>query len=468
MSAGGYQLIQLVVQIVMARLLAPAEFGMLSVMLVFVNIGNVIVQSGLNTALVQSPDAEDSDFSSVFWMTLAISVLMYAIVFFAAPAIASFYEMDELIWPLRILAFIFIINAYNAVQVAKVQRELKYRKVFGATPAAVGVSGTLGIISAVNGAGIWALVIQQISYQLTNCVVLAFRVDWKPRLVFKPQRAGKLFRFGWKLLASNLLDVIYQNTSDLVIGRQFGSEDLGQVSQGKRYPHAIGNLLDGVIRPILLSAVSRAQEDIAYAKRIVRRSIKTSTYIVIPCMTALAVMAEPLVDLLLGEQWLPCVPFLQMYCFIYALHPINSANLEAISGMGRSDLYLVLQIIKKAFGFTAILITALVIRNIYAIVVGYMITQVFSCFVNAFPNRHVISYTYQEQLRDLAPGIVLSLVSGALVVPIAFLGLPAILQILIQLVLMVAIYLFLSKLFKVEEFSYLVEMAKGYLHSRKG
>ena len=457
---GGRALVELSIQIVMARLLAPEAFGSLAIMLVFVNIGNVFVQSGLNTALVQSPRVDDKDCSTVFWLSFVISILLYVVIFISAPLIASFYAVPTLVWPLRILCFILVINTLNSVQVAIIQRELEFRKIFNATIISVIISGALGVGSAVAGAGLWALVVQQLTYQLLSCVALAFQVKWFPRFVFDISRARDLFSFGWKLLASGILNQVYMSLSDLIIGKQFSASTLGLVSQGQKYPQAIGSLLDGAIQPVMLSAVAHIQSDLAYVRRLVRRALKTSTYLIVPCMTLLAVGAEPIVRLLLGEQWLPAVPFLQMYCFTYALLPIHTSNLQALNGMGRSDLFLKLEIIKKLYGVVFIFIGAFVFQDVYILVGTYMICGIISTFVNAWPNKKVIGYSYLEQVKDICPAFVLAIVSGAIVFPISFLTLPDIAIIVLQAAAFAAMYIGLSKLFKVEALTYLLSTAK--------
>lgn len=468
LERGGSQLVQLVVQIVMVRLLAPEQFGALAIMLVFINVGNVIVQSGLNTALVQSPEVDTDDCSTVFWLSLGVSAILYAAVFLCAPLVAEFYSMGSIVWPLRVLALILIINSFNAVQVAIVQRALEFRKVFNATIASVFLSGVVGIASALAGTGLWALVAQQLSYQVCNCAVLAFQVRWRPRFAFKARRARELFSFGWKLLASGLLDQGYQSLSDLVIGRQFSASQLGLVSQGKKYPQAIGSMLDGAIQPVMLSAVAHVQDDVAYVKRLVRRALKTSTYLIVPCMALFALVAEPVVRQLFGEQWLPAAPFLQMYCFIYALLPIHTSNLQAFTGMGRSDLFLKLEFVKKAYGVAFILIGAFVFRDVYVLVGSYMLTSVISTFVNAWPNRKVIGYSYLEQVRDICPAFALAAVSATVAFPIGLLALPDIATILLQAAAMAACYLGLSKLFKVEALDYLLSTAKEVVVLKRG
>ena len=466
---GGKAAVELVVQIVMARLLAPDAFGALAIMFVFINTGNVIVQSGLNTALVQSQNMDYRDCSTVFWLSFGISVSLYIVVFAAAPAIAEFYAMPSVVLPLRALALILVINAFNSVQVAIVQRTLEFRKIFNATIASVTVSGILGIGSAILGAGLWALVIQQLVCQLSNCIALALQVKWRPRWYFDISRARKLFAFGWKLLVSGLLDQGYQSLSDLVIGKQFSTSSLGFVSQGKRYPQAIGSLLDGAIQPVMLSAVAHVQGDIDYVKRLVRRALKTSSYLIVPSMTLFSVVAEPIVRLLLGEQWLPAVPFLQMYCVIYMLLPIHTSNLQALNGMGRSDLFLKLELIKKAYGIVFILLGAFVFRDVYILVGSYILSAVISTFVNAWPNRKVIGYSYIEQIKDICPAFLLAAVSAAVAFPVGMvLALPDIATIILQAVVMAACYLGLSKLFKVEALEYLLATAKEVVVLKRG
>lgn len=465
---GGRAVVELVVQIVMARILAPDEFGALAIMLVFVNVGNVIVQSGLNTSLVQAEEIDEVDLSSVFWLSFGASAVLFVAVFVVAPAVAAFYAMPCIVWPLRALGLLLLVTAFNSVQVAIVQRRLQLRKVFNATIVAVLVSGIAGIWAALAGSGLWALVLQQLVYQVVNCFVLGLQVKWFPRPVFDGAKARRHFGYGWKLLASGLLDQGYQSLSDLIIGKQFSASSLGLVSQGKKYPQAVGSMLDGAIQPVMLSAVSRVQSDVAQVKRLVRRALKTSTFLIVPSMTLFAVAAEPIVGLLLGEKWLPCVPFLQMYCFIYALLPIHTTNLQALNGMGRSDLFLKLELIKKAYGICFILLAAFVLRDVYLMVAMYMVAGTISTFVNAYPNKRVIGYSYGEQLRDIAPAFALSAVAGGLALLCGSFVSNDVLRILADVAVMAIAYLGPARLLHVESLEYLLATLREMLTSRKG
>lgn len=400
-------------------------------------------------------------------MSLGASAVLFAALFVAAPTLSTFYGMPAIVSPLRVLGIIFLITAFNSVQVAIVQREMQFRKVFNATIVSVLVSGVIGIAAALMGAGLWALILQQLVYQVTNCFVLGLQVKWFPSFVFESVKAWRLFSYGWKLLISGLLDQGYQSLSDLIIGKQFSASSLGLVSQGKKYPQAVGSMLDGAIQPVMLSAVSRVQTDVSQVKRLVRRALKTSTFLIVPSMTLFAVAAESIVGLLLGEKWLPCVPFLQMYCFIYALLPIHTTNLQALNGMGRSDLFLKLELIKKAYGLCFILFAAFVMRDVYLMVAMYMITDIISTFVNAYPNKQVIGYSYSDQIRDIAPAFMISAIAGGLALFCgSFVASPG-LQLLTEVAVMAINYFGLASIFKLEAFEYLINTARDFLGAKR-
>lgn len=408
-AAGG-----ILVQIVLARLLTPEDFGALALMLVFVLIGTVFAVSGFNTALVQVKDLDEADFDTVFWIGFVVATLLWGVLLIAAPWISEAFSLPRMTNPLRAMGALFLLNSFYAVLTADVQRRLLFKRTFKAGISALVAAGTTGIGAALCGAGLWALVIFQLVNVAVASLVLFVQTQWRPRWRFSPERARILFRFSWKLLVSALMDTAYQSLSDIIIGRQFSAASLGVVSQGKKYPQAVASVLDGAIQPVMLSAVARVQDNLASAKSLVRRALKTSCLVVVPLMTFLAVTADPLVKWLLGEKWVGAVLFFQMYCFIFALWPIHTTNLSALNGMGRSDLFLKLEIVKKIVGLAVLCVTVFAFHSPEAIVAGFMVTGIFSTIINAFPNRTVIEYGYWEQVVDIAPIWGLSLVSGAL------------------------------------------------------
>lgn len=458
---GGSAVTSMVVQIVMARLLTPDDFGALAIMLVFVNFGNVIVQSGLNTALVQAPGVTKDDYTTVFWMSTVLAAIIYVSVFLLAPSIASFYGIPGLVWPLRVIALIFVVNAYNSVQVAKVTRDLELRKLFVATMASAVSSGIVGCLAALAGAGVWALVLQQLLYQVVNCVVLAVQVSWDPELVFSVPRARKLFSFGWKLLVSSLLDTLQQSLSDLIIGRQFSSAQLGFVNQGKRYPQALGNMLDGAIQSVMLSTFSHVQNDRDRVRHILRRSLQVSCFVIFPALCMLAVTAEEIVPALLGDQWAGAIPFFQIYCVTFALYPIHSSNLQALNGVGRSDLYLKLAVIKKGIAIVWIVVAAVVFQDIYIMVSGYITTGVISMLVNMWPCKSVVGYSMRDQIKDIAPSLILTALAGAAALAGAsLLSAEGVGSFLLKIAIFGVVFIGGATLTKVEAWIYLLETVK--------
>ncbi len=462
----GYFAISLVVQIVLARLLLPEDFGTLAIMLVFINASSILSTSGLNTALVQSPEADSDDFSTVCWLSLVASLILYIVVFFLAPFIAALYELENFTWPLRALMVIVIINAYNSVQVAYLQRILEFKSIFLASLASVIISGAIGIGLAFYNMGLWALVAQQLLYQFVSCVVLAFHTKWKLHAVFNFTRARKLFSFGWKVLASGLIDTGYQSLSDLIIGKQFSTVQLGYISQGKKYPSAFAQALDGSIQPVLLSVISRIQDDTEYIKRIVRHANRVSCFVIIPFMTLLAIIAEPLVRLLLGEQWMPCVWFMRIYCFYLTLSTMQSLFLQALNAVGRSDAYLKFKLITRVYALCFILITAFVLQDVYWTVGSLVISGIISSLIIIFPNKRIFNYSYREQLSDCFPSIVIVFVSAVTSLSISLIGLPDIALIFVQIMSMLIVYLGLSKLLNLEAFNYLYATIKEVFSKR--
>lgn len=451
----GNSFIQIALQIVLARLLAPKEFGALAVIMVLVNVGNLVVQSGLNTALVQVKDLHKEDASTVFWMSLCTAVVLYIVVFAISPAVADFYALPELLWPLRCLACLLLINSYGAVQVALLQRQLAFKKFVKATMLAGLVSGVVGVFLAFLGIGLWALVSQQVLYHSVNCLLLSRTKLWTPLSGFSFQRARILFRYGWKLMLSGLLDQSYQSLSDLIIGKYFSPASLGFVSQGKRYPQSVGMMLDGAIQPVMLATIAQVQGDKEQIRRIVRRALMTSSYVVVPVMVLLAVAAKPLVLLLIGEQWISAVPFIQMYCFVYALLPIHSTNLQALNGVGRSDVFLRLELIKKSYGVCLTLVAAFVCRDVHLLVSTYILTGLIATFVNSFPSGTILGYSFKEQVKDNTPTFCIGFVSAFLGYSLLYFALDNIVVICLQFLVVGGSYLLLGLFFKVEALRYL-------------
>ncbi len=467
MERCGYQGISFIIQLILARLLDPTDYGVLTLLTIFINISQVFVQSGLNTALIQRKDVTEKDFSSVFYVSLFIAVTLYGVLFFSAPFIADFYNMPQLKSVLRVLALILLPGAFNSIQNAKIAREMQFKKLMYSTFGAAVISGTVGIAMAYMGFGVWALVGQQLSNQISICIIMIFVVKWRPLLTIEFSRVKSLFSFGWKLMCSSLIDVIYRELQSLVIGKKYNSETLGYYNRGKQFPDIVVINLNGSIQSVMLPTLSKEQDNKERMKTMMRRSIVTSSFIVFPLMMGLAVVAEPLISLLLTDKWLPCVPYLRVYCFIYAFHPIHTANLQALNAQGRSDKFLQLEIIKKIYGLITLFITVFCFDSPLAIALGGSVTTIISCFVNASPNKKLLDYSYPEQLKDILPSIIISVIMGVLVYFISLLPLTSWALLIIQIIAGMVIYVALAEIFKLECYTYIKNMVINMLKKRK-
>lgn len=465
MERGGTQGIQFVVQIVLARLLLPEEYGTIALLGIFIAFANVFVQYGFNTALIQKKNASETDFSSIFYLSIVVAGFLYVMLFFSAPFIANFYEDPMLMPLLRVLALTLFFGALNSIQNAIVARNLEFKKLFYSSLGAIVGSGIVGIAMAYQGYGTWSLVAQQLSNQLIIATILWFTVKWRPKLLFSVDSVKSLFSFGWKLLVSALIDMLYMNSQSLIIGKIYSPSMLGYFNRGQQFPSIIVTNINGSIQSVMLPALASQQDDKRRVKEMVRRAIVTSSFFIFPMMVGLAVIAESLVMILLTDKWLPCVPFLQIFCASYALWPIHTANLQAINALGRSDIFLKLEIIKTIVGLAILGVS--IFYGVYAIALGVLISGIIGTFINAYPNLKLLNYSYLQQLKDIMPSLILSLVMGAVIYCFSWFNLNPGLTLIIQVCVGLILYFGMAKILKLECFTYLLITGKEMMDSRK-
>lgn len=460
----GTQGVQFVVAIVLARLLAPADFGLIALVTVFIAIANVFVQSGLNTALIQKKNADNLDFSTVFYASLAIAALLYGVLFVCAPLIADFYNgQTKLIPVVRVLGLMLLLGAVSSVQEAYVARNMMFKKLFYRSVGAIIPSGIFGVMLAYMGFGIWALVGQQLMNSSLMCIIMLFTVKWRPQFVFSFARFKGLFSFGWKLLCSALLDTVYRNIRDLVIGKLFTPADLGFYNRGDQFPKIIIGNINASIQSVLLPSLSTVQDDRPRLKSLARRSIKTSAFLILPMMAGLAAVAKPLTLVLLGEKWLPAVPFIQICCFSYAFWPIHTTNLSAINAVGRSDVFLKLEIIKKSYGLAVLALAIWLFRSPIGIAMSAAVVAPLGSFVNAYPNKKLLNYGFGEQMKDFLPSFALAVVMGVGVYMLSDLvNVTPILQLPLLVVVGLCFYGGIAKLLRFECLEYILNTIKEH------
>ena len=461
----GSQLVAMVVQIVLARLLAPEIFGTVAKVTIITSILMVFVDSGMANSLIQKKDPDDLDFSSVFYFNLVFCIAIYVLLYFSAPLLSRFYKDEALTAIIRVLGLTIIVSGVRNVQQAYVSKTLQFKRFFFATLGGTLFSAVLGIAMAYMGYGVWALVAQQLANVTVNTGILWLTVKWRPRLMFSFKRLGALLSYGWKLLVSGLLETVYMRLREILIAVFYTDADLAYYNRGNSLPLLLVENINSSIDSVLLPVLSDQQDNKERVREMTRRAIRISSYIMMPLMMGLAVCAEPVVRLLLTDKWLPCVPYLRIFCFSYAFYPLHTANLNAIKAMGRSDLFLTLEIIKKVIG---VIVLALSVRHgVYAMALSLLFVSVVSQLINAWPNRKLLDYPYIHQLRDMLPSILLSCLMGLCVYPIQWLGWSDWLVLPLQVLAGVGVYVLGSLIFRLDSFGYLLSTVKKLLHKAK-
>lgn len=459
LERGGTQGIQFVLQIFLARLLIPKDYGTVALITVFIAISTVFVQSGFNTALIQKKDIDEEEISSVFYLSLFIAIVIYLILWIFAPIIANFYRIFELILILRIMGLVLFLNVFNSIQEAIILRKLELKKLFCSSLGASIISGILGIILAYKGYGVWALVYQQLMNQFSICIILWITVKWRPKLLFSIKKVKKLFSFGGKLLCSSLIDTTYRELVSLIIGRVYSPAMLGYYNRGDQFPKVIVSNFNGTIQSVIFPVLASVQHDKMRVKEIMRKVIMMSSYIIFPAMIGLIIISESMVRLVLTERWILCVPYLRIFCLSYVLWPIHTANLQAINAIGRSDIFLKLEIIKKIMGVIIILITSR--YGVYTMAIGTVVNSILSFFINSYPNKKLLNYSYIEQIKDIFPSFIISILMGMVIYFIQLLKYSDLVILILQILFGGIIFIILSFIFKNESFLYLLDIIKN-------
>ena len=334
------QLVSLIVSIVLARLLDPENYGVISIVMIFITLCDAIVSGGFGNAIVQKKDADELDVNTMLCCSVAASFLLYIVIFLAAPAIADFYDMDIIRPILRVLGLRLLISGVNSIQRAWIQKRMLFRRFFISTSFGTVISAVVGISMAYRGMGAWSLVAQYLTNSFIDTMVLLITNDWKPRLQFSWRRAKSMLSYGWKVLLTTVVYTIEGDLRSLIIGKQFGSADLAYYDQGKKFPNLLVTNINTSISNVIFPVLSKSQDDLTRMRTICRRSIRTSTYLLAPLLIGLIAVANEFVQVILSEKWLPCVPYLQILTLVFLVRPLTTTCQQAIMSTGRSDITL--------------------------------------------------------------------------------------------------------------------------------
>lgn len=461
------QLVSLVVSIVLARLLDPENYGVISIVMIFITFCDAIVSGGFGNAIVQKKDADELDVNTMLCCSVATSFLLYLIIFCAAPFIADFYEMDIIRSILRVLGLRLLISGVNSIQRAWIQKRMLFKRFFISTSFGTIISAIVGIAMAYIGMGAWALVAQYLTNSFIDTTVLLITNDWKPRLQFSGIRAKNMLSYGWKVLVTTVVYTIEGDLRSLIIGKKFGSADLAYYDQGKKFPNLLVTNINTSISNVMFPVLSENQNDLIRLKQMCRRAVRVGIYLLSPLLIGLIGVADTFVVAVLSAKWVPCIPFLRILTLVFLVRPFTTTCQQSILSVGRSDVTLKIEIIVNAVAIGILFYSVFILESVIGIAIGTLFAEGVSMVMFMYYENKIIRYSYKEQLQDLLPSLTMSTLMGGFVYLLHFLPLHEGIVLIIQVVIGVAFYLLISYVIKFEPFIYLVEMLKEKFRNNK-
>jgi teichuronic acid exporter len=404
---------QFILGIVLARLLTPSDYGLIAMTAVFLSISHALVDSGFSQALIQKKNTSEKDFHTIFHFNFLVSILVYSILFFLARPISVFYEIPQLSAIIEVIGLNLILHSFSIIPIAKLSRKLDFKTLAKATLLSVAVSGVVSIYLAYQGWGVWALVAQVLIKSTLNSILLYILIQWRPKLIFSKESFNTLFGFGSNLLATGLLNAVYNNFYTIVIGKVYDASQLGLYTRANQLQKFPSESVTTVIQRVTYPALCSIQDSKEKLERYYRKIIRLSAFVIFPSMVWLAVVAEPFIVVILTETWMGVVPFLQLLAFVGILYPIHAMNLDILKVKGRSDLFLKLDLYKKIIITIVLFVTFSF--GIKIMIIGQIFTSIGFLYINTYYTNKLIKYKLCTQLKDILPIFILSTLMGGLV-----------------------------------------------------
>lgn len=410
-----------IVSIVLARLLKPDDYGLIGIITIFTTVCTAIINGGFSNALIRKKDPTEDDYSTTFIVNLGLSILLYFIVFACSPLISRFFVREELVPLTRTSSLIMIAGAFGIVQQVRLTKRIDFKTQTKITLVASMTSGSIGIVMAALGFGVWALVAQGLSAQILKTLFLWIFNHWTPSMRFNRDSFNELFGFGWKMMASGVLDSLWTQLYQVVVGKFYSPATLGQYTRAKQFSQMFSSNLTTVIQRVTYPVLSDIQEEKGRMVSAYRKIIKTTMFITFALMFALGAVAEPLLNCLIGEKWHEAATYLPLICLVGAFYPLHAINLNMLQVQGRSDLFLGMEIIKKIIGLAPLFVGAFV--GIFPMLYVTVITNIISYFLNSYFPGKLLGYTSWMQIKDIAPSFGISLMMAIVVYIMKFLPL---------------------------------------------
>ena len=463
----GAQAVSLIVSIILARLLTPDDYSVVSIVTIFFVFADALISGGLNSALIQKRDADDEDYSTVLYISVIISIVIYVVLFFLAPIIAKIYKHPILVKVIRIMALSLPVTAVKSIWCARISSSLKFKGFFIATFISTIISAVIGIALAYYGAGPWALVAQQMSNTVISTIILMFTIELHiiPRISYAKFKT--LFNYGWKVLVSSIIGRVYMETIPIVVGFKYSTADLAYYTKGRSFPDLITTASTSTFSAVLFSTLSKFQdskERLLYGTRLF---IRITSFLAMPMMLGLFAVADNFVIVLLTEKWLPIVPYIKIFCISSMFEMVHVGNCETIKAMGRSDIYLIMEIIKKSGYFITIALFLIFSNSPQSIALAFIVCTVIALVVNSIPNMRLIDYKITQQIMDLLPNLITSVMMCVAVYFIGMIDINKTLLLIVQVVLGIVIYFVLNLLTRNSSLTYILGFVKSLLKKKE-
>ena len=460
------QLVSVVVSVILARILIPEDYSVVGIVAIFFTFSDVIISGGFNTALIQKKDADELDYSSVLFLTMAVSAVIYLALFFSAGFLARLYKTDLLVPVLRVMGLTLFINAYKSILSALVSSRLEFRKYFVSTIGGTLVSAVIGIVMALRGFGPWALVAQQMSNSLIDTLILSISTKYKPLLKVSFERLKSLFRYGVKIYISSIVSTVYEQIKPLIVGIRYSTVDLAYYSKGESFPALLNYSISDTLSAVLFPVIAKVQDDTDAVKNVTRKFMGTASFVVFPAMIGLFAIADSFVSAILTDKWLPIVPYIRIFCFSYMFNIVQIGNLQAIKAIGRSDVVLKLEILKKSSYLVIIFCFIMLSSSPEVLAMSTIATTIVASLANSFPNRRLIGYRYREQVMDLLPNLISSVIMGFVVYLMGRISMNSVLLMILQILTGAVTYWLIAVISGNRNYSYMLETVRQMMGKR--
>lgn len=454
------QIVSMVVSIVLARILLPEDYSVVSVVTIFFTFCNLFISEGINSALIQKKDSDELDYSTVLILNMGAAVLLYVIMFFSAPYIAKIYENDIIEPVVRVMALTFFINGYKAVLSAKISCDMQFKRYFWATFGGTLLSAVVGITMASKGFGAWALVAQHMTNSFVDSLILTFTTKIRFKLKFSAERFKSLFSYGGKIFFASIITTVYNEIKPLIVGTKFSTSALAFYNRGESFPSIINSLISATLTQTIFPAMTKLQDDRAALRNVTSRYISMMSFLIFPALLGFFAISDEFITVILTEKWLAAAQYVKVFCVVYMLELIQIGNINAIKALGRSDLILKMEVIKKVTYAIIIVLFVVFSESPLLLACSAILCNIVATIVNTYPNKKLIDYGYLDLFKDIIPNLINATVMCIVVMLVQRLSLNVYLMLVLKIFVGVIVYAFMVIITKNKSFKYLMNTIK--------